>query len=192
MQKKEIRADILSQRNCLSEPDISGKSNEITKNLLSLPFLDEAKTVMVYSHFGSEPETKQIIDKLLRNGKQVVLPATLVEQKEIIALYIDSDTKLLENRYGIMEPLPTEEKTAKPEEIDVVIVPGVAFDEQGNRIGFGHRYYDKFLSGFKPRTIKIALAFELQIVEPFKAEAHDIPVDLIVTEERVIECKAQL
>ncbi len=190
MQKKEIRKKVLSQRNSLLESDISKKSDSITKNLFSLHFIDEAKTVMVYSHFGSEPETKQIIDKLLHAGKKVVLPATLIEQKEILALYIDSDTRLLENRYGIMEPLPTEEKTAKPEEIDVVIIPGVAFDEKGNRIGFGHMYYDKFLSDFKPRTMKIALAFELQIIEPFKAESHDIPVDLIVTEERIIECKA--
>ncbi len=136
---------------------------------------------MFFASFRSEVETEPMILRALRAGKRVVLPK--VTGKEL-ALYEIGDfgADMERGAWGIPEP-----KTfapAKLDEIDLIIMPGAAFDEQGNRLGYGAGFYDKLLSAFK-RTA-VALAFEAQIVSNVPVAPHDIPVGKIVTEKRVI------
>lgn len=187
MEKESLRESTLATRNRLSGKEVSVMSVDIEKNFFSLPFVHDAKAVMLFSSFGSEPDTSIIIEKLLKGGKKVLLPTTVPGSREIIPVFIDSRTRLVENKFGIMEPVATDENKASLPDIDVIVVPGLAFDLNGNRVGFGYCYYDGFLKQLRAK--KIAFAFELQISNSIEPEVHDIPMDFVITEKRVIECR---
>jgi 5-formyltetrahydrofolate cyclo-ligase len=141
---------------------------------------------MFYASFQSEVETHHMIRRALAEGKRVVLPK--VKGKELELIEIKSfDKDVLPGAWGIPEPergMPAELK-----DISLIVVPGAAFDEKGNRIGYGAGFYDKLLPLYKGRTV--ALAFELQIAPEVPADAHDIPMHMIVTEKRVIDVHRQ-
>jgi 5-formyltetrahydrofolate cyclo-ligase len=138
--------------------------------------------IMFFASFRSEVETGHMIRHALQSGKRVILPK--VAGKELALYEIgDFDKDVLPGAWGI--PEPREVMSAELEDIDLIIVPGAAFDEQGNRLGYGAGFYDKLLPGFRKSTV--ALAFELQIVPRVPADSHDVPVKKIVTEKRVIE-----
>ena len=103
------------------------------------------------------------------------------------AYIIGKDTPLHPDRFGVLTPNPLSCKKAEPKQIRIIFVPGVAFDPKGNRLGFGKGYYDRFL----PRTegIKIALAYDFQIVSALQQQQWDVPMDFIITETRVIDCR---
>ena len=160
----------------------SAKSGEIEKRLFSLPEFQSARVIMFFASFRSEVETGPMIRRALYNGKRVILPKVAGRE---LALYEigDFDKDVVPGAWGIPEPRET--VPAKLEDIDLIVVPGAAFDEQGNRLGYGAGFYDKLLQGLDKSTV--ALAFELQIVPRVPADPHDVPVKKIVTEKRVIE-----
>jgi len=179
--KKEIRKKALAARDSLLPEQRTAKSREIEERLFSLPEFKAARIVLFFASFRSEVDTGSMIRRALTFGKRVVLPK--VEGTEL-ALYeiADWDKDVSPGAWGIPEPL--ESKPVTLDEIDLILVPGAAFDGQGNRVGYGAGFYDKLLSAFTKTTV--ALAFETQIVPQVPAELHDIPIDKIVTERRVI------
>ena len=139
----------------------------------------------MYAAKGKEVRTKALIESAITNGKKVLLPITNLEAKRMEIGEVNDHSDLREGAFGIMEP---GKKSGQWEEkIEAAIVPGLAFDMEGHRIGYGYGYYDKFLRKI-PKAVKIGIAFDFQIADKIPNEAHDVPLDIIVTEKEVIEC----
>ena len=141
-----------------------------------------AHTVMVYVSFRSEVETAGLIDELRRTHR---VAAPRVADAGCMDAMLLAGTPLVRGRLGILEP-PATAAVVEPASIDAVLVPGLAFDPAGYRLGYGGGYYDRFLVGCA-RALRIGLAFEAQMVDSVRPHAHDQPLDHIVTERRVID-----
>ena len=143
---------------------------------------------MFYVATKTEVQTENMIKKSLAMGKKVFIPIMINASNDLDASWlIDFDKELRENSQGILEPKEEYRRVFSPEKIDLIILPGVAFDFMGNRIGRGKGYYDRFLKKVRSSAFKIALAYEIQIVENISVDVHDIPVNKIITENRIIE-----
>ena len=164
----------------MSSLERKNKSDKIMKSLFGLQKFKEAGVVMFFVSYRSEVNTHKMISEALKK-KIVVVPKT--SSKNIVPSVIKSLKELSPNKKGILEPRKV--KKIGLNKIDVVIVPGTVFDKRGNRIGYGHGYYDKFLKKV-PNAVKIGLAFDLQVVKRLPNEKHDIPMDVIITEKRIL------
>ena len=160
------------------------KSRAIWKFLLSLPEYRRAITVAFYSSIAKEGEvaTVDMVGVSLEQGKKVCLPKIISDSLEFFN--VNSIEELKEGAFGILEPVGDK---IKPEQIDIAILPGIAFDARGNRIGFGRGYYDRFLKRVRNASI-VALAFDFQIVDKIPSTKSDVRVHKIVTESGIIDC----
>lgn len=179
--KKEIRIKILAERDGLTPAERSAKSGEIERRLFSLPEFKAARTVLFFASFRSEVDTIPMIRRALGDGKRVILPRIKDRELELFEIR-DIDRDVSPGSWGILEPCAS--APIKLDDVEVIIVPGAAFDARGNRLGYGAGYYDKLLAAFTKPTI--AVAFDLQVVSKVPAESYDVPVKKIVTEKRVI------
>lgn len=180
--KKELRRIFLKTRSELAAEDIIEKSAKIMSRLFSLSEFRGAKTIMFYVDAGNEVKTRDGITKALSEWKRVVVPK-VKKGYGLLAIEIKSLDELSPGTFGILEPAG--EKGISPEEIDLVVVPGVAFDKRGNRMGYGAGYYDSFLPKLRPEVKKVAIAFEMQVTDSLPAEEHDVKMDLIITENTI-------
>lgn len=175
--KQISRRVVLRKRNRLSKEEIAEKSKIIKEKLFNSEEYKKAKTIMFYVSFGSEVSTIDMIKESLKNNKIVCVP--VVKEKSMIPSIIKGIKELnKKNIYKI--PEPSRINKIKKEDIDLIIVPGVAFDKQSRRIGYGKGYYDKFLKDFKGKTI--GLAFKLQILEIIPKDEWDIKLDKVISE----------
>lgn len=184
--KKEIRADLLLKRRALSPEECRLKSREIAKRLLASAEFKAARTVHFYLATAVEVQTEEMIREALRMKKRVVVPVVQPETNSL-ALSELADfhpSRLQAGPYGISEPRPEHQKKIDRNEVDLWVIPGVAFDSAGTRLGFGGGYYDRLLSGAGGK--KIGVAFEFQVVDRLPIEKTDHPVDQIMTEARTI------
>lgn len=188
MNKTVIRKEILSIRSNLGKKEHEIKSKAIIKKLLDSKFYKDAKNIMIYISFKGEVDTHKFIKKAMDNGKNILIPVTLPENKQIKPSLINSFDELEIGFYNILTPKKEFIKYIDPNDIDLIIVPGLGFDRKGYRVGFGGGYYDRFLSDLKHIT-KISIAFDFQILDNVPKESFDIPVDYIFTEKRIINCK---
>ena len=180
--KRDIRRSVLHERDALLDEDRRARSATITERVLALPELGSSKTVMPFWSFGSEVDTSGLIEALQAAGKRVVLPR--VDGREVAAIvYVPGDPTAATS-FGAMEP--TSAEIVPPTEIDVVIAPGVAFDRNGGRVGYGGGFYDRFLRTIRADTPVIGLAFAVQLVDEVPRGEHDRLVDVVVTEEELI------
>lgn len=179
--KHIIRDQVRSQRELLLQKEIEKNSDIIKDRLFSLPEYKKAKKILYYASFGSEVGTHEMIKESLET-KKVVLPKFTEDGLELSG--IDSFEDLEIGTYDILEP--RELKKIEEEKIDLIIVPGIAFDKRRHRIGFGQGHYDRLLKDF-PKVEKIALAFNMQIVDKVPNEEWDIQVDKIITEKGIIQ-----
>lgn len=141
---------------------------------------------MAYLPFRNETDPTLLFPLLWEQGKRVVIPVCDPTRVALIpSLLYHPEEDLQPGTWGILEPKPGCLRPVPPEEIDFVIIPGVAFDSAGNRLGYGGGYYDRFLPLLRPDTRKIATAFQLQVVEALVPDRFDRPVDLVVTEEKI-------
>jgi len=185
--KSNLRKIILEKRDLLSPKEITRKSLEIKQRLFNLKEFNEVTIISFYVSFRSEVETHEMIKETLRLDKRVVVP--IVKKKKRLSLSELKNFNELElGKFGILEPKVAFRREINLEEVELVIVPGVAFDEKGNRIGYGRGYYDDLLTRMKKIPF-IGLAYELQIVPEIPKEERDIPVHKIITEDRIIRCK---
>jgi 5-formyltetrahydrofolate cyclo-ligase len=187
--KEKQRKSFLEKRDALSLEEIMEKSEKIKAKFFSLKEVWKAKKIMAYVSFKSEVRTREIILELLKRKKRVIVPLIDFKKKEIYLSELkDFQKELIPNKLGIFQPARKFFRPFKAKELDLVVVPGIAFDEKGNRIGFGKGYYDKFLSKLPKRVKVIGLAFEEQIGKKILTEKHDVRMHKIITEKRVIEC----
>ena len=187
MIRKDLRKALINERMNLSPAEVKEKSKLIVQRVMGMIEWLQSNMLLVYADFRNEAATGELIIKSIEVGKQVAVPKTAPAKCLLIpSLIRDYPGDLEPGQWGIPEPKPHLIRPVKPELIDLVIVPGVAFDEAGNRIGYGGGYYDRFLAGLKKSTPSIALAYEMQICQEIIPEEFDVPVHYIVTENRII------
>jgi len=187
--KLDIRKEVLQRRNSSTPDEILTGSRIIAGRLITLKDYLEAEIVMFYASSGSEVGTDEMIKTALKNNLRVAVPLVRPEDNTMRAILIRDPVRDLSPGFkGIREPVPGAERELSVLDLDLVIVPGVAFDSSGNRIGMGKGYYDRFLKHLRQGTLKIALAFENQIVDSIPGDDNDIKMDMIITEDRVIYC----
>lgn len=185
--KKELRRSIIGKRMKLSGAEIEQKSRSIAERFGNLECYRSAQVIMFFIPFRNEVDTRYMIDLSLAGKKKVLVPYTVKEDRTLIPSHLlNWEEDLAEGTYGIMEPLPERIRAVEPEQIDMVIVPGVAFDLNGNRLGYGGGYYDRFFERLREDTYLVAVAFELQVVEKVPTEKWDRPIDGLVTENRTV------
>ncbi len=156
--------------------------------LIDHPVFREARSVMVYLAFRGEVPTTLVVRACLEDGKLVSAPVTFPKEGRLVPLRLEGRPgELREGAYGITEPDPSVCRPVPPSELDLVVVPGVAFDERSGRIGYGGGYYDRFLRWEAARAVRAALAYEVQIsAEPLPLGPFDVRMDFIFTPERVL------
>ncbi|MEN8190969.1 MAG: 5-formyltetrahydrofolate cyclo-ligase [Thermodesulfobacteriota bacterium] len=187
-ERLNLRKEVLKERDQIAEQLRNDKSQRIAERVLAFPRLSEAQTLFVYVSFRSEVATFDLISQLLAQGREILVPLTLVNEKRLLAVRINDLEQDLEPGYcGI--PEPREELVAQscdPKTIDTVILPGSVFDERGGRLGYGGGYYDRFLSQEAPGAYRLGLAFEEQLVKRLSLQPHDELLDTVITEKRII------
>ena len=177
--KTEIRRSILERLKKQSPKARLAKSRIIEKRLFQRKEFQRAKTVMFYMSLPEEVNTRRMIRRTLSLGKRVFLPR--LEQNAVRPVAIrDPKKDVVPGRFGILEP-KKDRRPAAVGEIDLVIVPGVAFDSKGNRLGRGGGYYDRFLRRLKGRIPMIGLAFRLQKFHTLPTSSRDIPVTTLIS-----------
>lgn len=180
----------MNRRDSLSAEERIQLSRRICNNLLSLEEFKRAKIVHFFLTTRSEVITEEAIRRTLSLGKDVVVPVMDKKHRRIMLSKLsDYDNELMMMHHGIHEPKPEFMRHIHLNEVDLMVLPGVAFDESGHRLGYGAGYYDRLLEAEHERPFLAALAFELQIVDQIPVAGHDVKVDMIVTEDRVIRCK---
>lgn len=180
--KEIIRKNVLEIRNQLSDIDIIKFSKIINKKIITSKEFKNANCIGIYYPIGSEVQTFDIIRESLIMNKQIGLPRVI--NSEIIKFYLILEKslgqiKLTKEKYGVMI---NSDSNVDLESIDLLLIPGVAFDKKCNRIGYGKGFYDKYIQTTNPAK-KIGLAFQKQIVEQIPINKHDKKLDLIVTEK---------
>ncbi|MDI6704347.1 MAG: 5-formyltetrahydrofolate cyclo-ligase [bacterium] len=182
--KEEIRKEIRTKRDSLSEKEILEKSEIIKERLFALKEFKDAHIILFYVSTRSEVKTDEMIRQSLSLKKRVILPK--VRGGDLLLSELKDFPKELEKgAYGIYEPKSGYIREINHNEIDLVIVPGIAFDRFGFRLGYGGGFYDKLLSMMKNQSF-IGLAYEMQIIDKIPVREYDIAVHKIITEERVI------
>jgi 5-formyltetrahydrofolate cyclo-ligase len=180
--KANYRKLMKKRLNQMNEHTYKKWSAIISNRLFSEKCWSEANTIGLTISIGKEVETKQIIQLAWEEGKQVVIPRTIWKTKEMEFRQINHFNELQENSYGLFEPHLDKTNPIKPENIDLLIVPGLCFDIRGYRIGYGGGFYDRFLKSFEGHTL--SLAFDFQCITWVPTEKYDLPVKQIITNER--------
>lgn len=185
--KKQIREQAHANRNAQTNKD--EVSRDVVARCMALPEYQQAKTVLFYIDVRSEVRTRNDLTNALSTGKKIVVPYCVDGELELF--HLENNDELDIGMYKILEP-KTElrsvaSKQVNVEEIDMIIVPGVAFDRRGGRTGHGKGYYDKLLEHARPDTPLIALAFECQLFDEIPMQDHDIFMDKVVTEKAVYD-----
>ena len=182
--KKEFRKKVINLRKEKDKDFIKHNSDIITDKLLNLDCIKNAKNIMLYLDFNNEVSTDSLIKKLLNLGKIVSSPITLKEERKLIPSQItDLKNGIQYGAYNIREPKPECSPAINIKDLDVIIVPAVAYDKNCYRLGYGGGFYDRYFEKRKD-ICRIAAAYEMQIVEEIETEEFDLPADYVTTEER--------
>lgn len=183
--KIELRKSIIERRSSMSLPARQTANRVISKCILTMGGFNDAQTVMAYMSIAAEFSTMEFVRATLSHGKILILPKVNRAEKKLDLFRVKNiDTDLAPGVWGILEPDPERCEKILSEDIEFVLVPGVAFDAQCNRLGYGGGFYDRLLEDLGPFASFVAPAFALQIVERVPIEEHDIPLNVIVTEEQ--------
>ncbi|MBU0482040.1 MAG: 5-formyltetrahydrofolate cyclo-ligase [Proteobacteria bacterium] len=183
---KDHRRERLTARDGLSKAEVIRMSEAATANLFRIKEIAPGRMVMFYASFRSEVETFRAMKVARERGIRVVLPVSDPLHKTLTPRLIADLEKDLKPGYcSIQEPDASRTAEVAAAEIDVVVLPGSAFDLNGGRLGYGGGFYDRFLAADDCRALRVGLGFELQIVEKLPLEIHDQPLDALVTEQGV-------
>jgi 5-formyltetrahydrofolate cyclo-ligase len=189
--KAEARRTLAEARRQLPPSERRERSRRIAASCRKLAGFSTADVVCSYVSFREEVETAELIAALLEAGRRVAVPVHLHgTPQSLIFAEIESLAELTPNHFGILQPPRETARFLPTASIPLFLVPGLAFDTAGRRLGYGLGFYDRAFAAATPGAIKIGLAFELQIIESVPADAHDVPMDFVVTEDRVIPAAA--
>lgn len=186
MTKQDIRKQIKDQKSQLSLSQIRRDSDTITKQLFNTSSYIQCNQLFCYVSFNQEVITREILLTALSQKKRIAVPKIVGEEMKFF--YIESLEELEPGILGILEPVTKREAVPVKNELNLIIVPGLAFDKEKNRIGYGKGYYDRFFSKHKEVLMrKTALAFDFQIVDSLSVDKYDEKVDQIITQSRIIK-----
>ena len=186
LKKNEIRKKLLKQRRRLSPSKKKNHEIQMLSFLQTWEIFNEACIIHIFLPILDEPETRKIIEFSWKSGKQIVVPCVLQNKPELFHSRLNSFEDLRPGALGVLEPSPERRIAFTPERFDLVIVPGVAFDRLGGRLGYGKGYYDRFLD--QTLAFRLALAFDFQLLQTVPTEMHDVPMDGILTESGIYFC----
>ncbi|WP_277713613.1 5-formyltetrahydrofolate cyclo-ligase [Bacillus atrophaeus] len=184
--KTQLRKAVKEQLSAVSDIEWLQKSAIIHQRLFSLQEWQEAQTIAVTISRGQEIPTGPLIQQAWEEGKQVCIPKCFPDTRDMqFRTYKDGDQ--LETVYvGLQEPITEKNAEVKSSDIDVMIVPGVCFDHDGYRIGYGGGYYDRYLEGYNGSTVSLLLS--CQLVASIPRMPHDIPVKKLITDNKIVDC----
>jgi len=186
LKKNEIRKKLLKQRRRLSPSKKKKHEIQMLSFLQTWEIFNEACIIHIFLPILDEPETRKIIEFSWKSGKQIVVPCVLPNKPELFHSRLNSFEDLRPGALGVLEPSPEQRIAFTPDRFDLVIVPGVAFDRLGGRLGYGKGYYDRFLD--QTLAFRLALAFDFQLLQSVPTETHDVPMDGILTESGIYFC----
>jgi len=179
--KQELRNMMLSQLSRLKEVDRANRSLSIRDKLFATSEFKKAKIILFYASLKNEVETDTMIKEAQTRGKTIGLPVVFEKEKKLVPYLVsDIDKQLTYGIYGIREPNKEHTESISVEDLNLVIVPGVAFDIKGNRLGRGKGYYDRFLKALPKDAATIGLAFDFQIVNDLPHSSEDSPVKKVI------------
>jgi 5-formyltetrahydrofolate cyclo-ligase len=179
---------MLAFRNSRPNAELDRLSAKITANLLGLQEVQSAHAISTYLHIGSEVRTNKIVEWALLKGKKVIVPISNRITKTLAFSEVrDPQTELEKGTFGILEPKPEFRRIVPLESVDIVLVPGLAWDRRGFRLGYGVGFYDRSINHLKSRVTMIGLAYEFQLLKGIPTTRYDRRVDRIVTELGVIK-----
>ncbi|MFH1776008.1 MAG: 5-formyltetrahydrofolate cyclo-ligase [Candidatus Omnitrophota bacterium] len=182
VRKAELRREILDRLRFQKEETRLKKSKQIKQSLFLQREFQDAKTVMFYIAKSDEVETKDLIKEAIKMGKKVVVPVTDIDKREIVGSILhDFENELEIGPFNVMQPKKENIRPVSIEDIDLVVVPAVAFDQHGNRLGRGLGCFDRFLAKLNKKTFKIGIAFDFQLKDKIPVSCHDIPVTKVIT-----------
>lgn len=178
MDKKALRQEIGAKKRALCAEEIESRSAILAEKLYNTEQYRDCKSLYAYLSFNQEVRTNPIIQHAWANGKRVAVPKVVGD--EMVFIWIDSFEGLTpQGAFHIMEPI--EDGPVADDERALILMPGLAFDPQGHRIGYGGGYYDRFLEN-EPDHPLVALCYDFQLYDRLEVEAHDVPVDLVITD----------
>ena len=183
MTKPDLKRRLCAERIQMPERAVREKSLRIYRRLIDMPAYQLARCIACYVSIKNEVDTRTVIQKAIGGGKRVGVPVTRADRgMDFQAIAGLSDLRPV--HYGLREPVPNPKMVLLPHTIDLILVPGIAFDRLGHRIGSGGGYYDRFL--VRTEAVRIGLSYGFQIIDRVPAEPHDVKMDLIITENEVI------
>lgn len=185
LKKSRLRNEILKKRILLDTEELERGSEELLKKVTVLPEYEQASRIMIYADFRKEVPTGLLMDRILQDGKKLVLPLTdkafQIIPYELPEGLTEWRDHLIPSSFGVPEPDPGFWLSADPETIDLILIPGSVFDKRGGRIGYGKGCYDRFLPKLRPGVPKIALAYDFQVVPTVPVDDKDVAMDQILT-----------
>lgn len=187
MDKQAVRTTMKKKRDSEPQNSIVEKSKLIENKLLNHPFYRKARNVLFYVSYGNEVHTHNLIKDALQGEKNVYVPVSDTETKTLKISYLSSWVDLTPSAYSILEPRKEKQRFVPFQIINLIIVPGIAFDRKGNRLGHGGGFYDWLICKL-PTVQTIGLAFSFQIVDELPVESSDQKVRMIITEDKIIDC----
>lgn len=175
MDKTELRREIRARKRAMTEEEIETRSAKLAQLFFASEAYQNAKTIYGYLPYNQEVRTVPMLAQALKDGKKVAVPKVYGDEMKF--LYLDDLNAVAKGYAGIPEPIADE--PVADDETALVLMPGLAFDPQGHRIGYGGGFYDKFLAA-EPNHPTLALCYEFQMLPKLDVEDHDIPVDTVL------------
>jgi 5-formyltetrahydrofolate cyclo-ligase len=188
-QKATIRKEILEKRESQGPKSRATQSRSIMRTLLSREEFQKADRILIYLSKDGEVDTDNLLGRAFELGKRVCVPVVDRESDELrVSELPGPDVSFRLGAFGVREPVEEDLNFVPPDQIDLVIAPGLAFDRRGGRIGYGKGYYDRLLNRLGSQVPRIALAFDFQVLDTVPQDENDIRVDAIITEKRTMNC----
>ena len=185
-EKAKLRSLFLAKREALNEVLVKDLSCKISQDLFKFLLSHRYKKAAFYMAKGKEVSLSKTIGKSFLEDIKVFLPKTWLKERKLTFHRVYSFSDLVPGPFGLLEPNPKNEE-ADLSSLEVILVPGVVFDVKGYRIGYGGGFYDRVLK--ETRALKVGVCYSFQLVESLPVEPHDVPVDLIITEDGIIQCQ---
>lgn len=188
--KKTLRKEILKKRENIDIDNKEKMDKEIIRRFCESKYYKDAKHIFIYISYGTEINTRGIIKKALNENKKIYVPRTELDTRIMDAVEITSMDNLIKSSYGILEPSKGDVEI-NPNELELIVVPGIAFDRSGGRMGYGAGFYDRYFKKIHEENVgritKVALAYDFQVIDKVPMNKQDVPVDYIITEKEFID-----
>lgn len=184
LEKEELRQTVINKIKKFTDEEKHTYEMQMQDHMVNSDIWRQVKVLGITVSQGFEWDTKKIIEKAWEEGKQVCVPKCLPKHKEMVFYEITSFDQLEVVYYNLLEPIPVETNKVDKNSIDLLVVPGIVFNPDGYRIGFGGGYYDRFLTDFRNDTM--SMLHSVQLLPKLPIEAHDIPVKHLLTENGII------